>query len=167
MFIYLLRHAVAVDRADASLPNDDRPLTKDGRDKMEKAAQGIKRLLVDPMDLILTSPLARASDTARIAARALGCEDKVTVCPELAPGTPFEQLRDAMARHKDAEHIMLVGHAPDLNYTASALLGSQAAIVDLKKGALCCIETASLHSPQPGTLIWLLQPKQLRQLARQ
>jgi phosphohistidine phosphatase len=166
MFIYLLRHAVAVDRDGGEYPNDDRPLTKDGREKMVKAAQGIRRMLDEPVDAVLTSPLVRARDTARIAADALGCADRVTICAELSPGTPYEKLLTALSHYKEREQLVLVGHAPDLNFIASAMLGSRTAIVDLKKGGLCCIELPSLDGAKPGTLQWLLQPKQLRQLAK-
>jgi phosphohistidine phosphatase len=167
MFIYLLRHAVAVDRSDANLPNDDRPLTKDGREKMRKAAQGMSRLITEPVDVILTSPLSRAHDTALIAAEAMGCEDKVEVCPELSPGSSYPKLIAALSNHQHHAHVMLVGHAPDLNYIASALLGSASPIVELKKGALCCVEIASLTGRMEGKLLWLMQPKQLRQLAKE
>ncbi|HLP17395.1 MAG TPA: histidine phosphatase family protein [Bacteroidota bacterium] len=165
MFIYLLRHAVAVDRRDEQQPNDDRPLTKDGIEKMKKAAQGMKRLLADPIDVVLTSPLVRARDTARIAAEALGCEDRITVCTELAPGTPFETLREALTNYQRADKLMLVGHSPDLNFAASGFLGSASSIVEMKKGSVCCIEIASLAGRMEGRMHWLLQPKQLRQLA--
>lgn len=167
MFIYLLRHAIAVTRGDGNYPNDDRPLTREGREKMERASEGIRRIIDAPLDVILTSPLIRARDTALIAAEAMGCREKVELCPELEPGAEFRKVIEAIARHASAESVMLVGHAPDLNVLASALLGSQTAIVELKKGALCLVEIASLAGRMDGKLLWLLQPKQLRQLAKQ
>lgn len=166
MYIYLLRHAVAVNRADVTMPNDDRPLTKDGREKMEKAAQGIVRLMASVPEVILTSPLSRARDTAMIAAEAMKCVDHVVICQELSPGNSIETLLEALGKHAHREQIMLVGHAPDLNFTASTLLGSEIPIIELKKGGLCCIEITSLTGKRQGTLQWLLQPKQLRQLAK-
>jgi len=155
------RKGTTVGTSDA-----DRPLTKDGRKKMTNAANGIVRLLPAPIDVILTSPHARAKETAHITADAMGVKNKVRICPELSPGTPVPKLLRALAKYKTREHIMLVGHSPDLNAVASALLGTDALSVTLKKGSLCCIEKTSLSGRAKGTLVWLLQPKQLRQLAK-
>ena len=163
MFIYILRHAIAVQRGAAGYPNDDRPLTDDGKEKMRKEARGIATL-IDKVDVILTSPLIRAQDTATIAAEALGADHKVEVCKELLPGSSAKKLLLYLAKYKNLDHIMIVGHEPDLGFLASALLGSEHSIVEFKKGAMCCIEISSLPPREAGTLHWHLQPKQLREL---
>jgi phosphohistidine phosphatase len=164
MIVYILRHAIAVQRGTAGYPNDDRPLTDDGKDKMEKAAKGIAEI-VDDVDAILTSPLIRAHDTARIAARALGAEQKIEVCKELLPGGSLKGLLAFLSKFKALNSIMLVGHEPDLGYVASALLGSEKPVVEFKKGALCAVEVSTLPPRSSGKLIWHLQPKHLRSLA--
>ena len=68
MELYLVRHAIAEDRADAG--DDERALTEAGRAKMIRATQGLRKLKVRP-DLILTSPLRRARETAEILAQGL------------------------------------------------------------------------------------------------
>ena len=163
MFLYLLRHAIAVQRGTEGFLNDDRPLTKDGKDKMEKAARGISSL-IGSIDLILTSPLIRAHHTAKIAGEALGAKDKVEVCQELLPGSSARKLFLYLAKYKNLSHLMVVGHEPDLGYLASALLGSEHAIIEFKKGAVCCIEVSNLPPRRSGRLHWHLQPKQLRDL---
>ncbi|MEI6052961.1 MAG: histidine phosphatase family protein, partial [Opitutaceae bacterium] len=130
------------------------------------AAHGLDRLIPAPIDIILTSPLLRAKETAQITAEALGCERKVKLCPELAPGTSYPLLLKALAKYKTRGHIMLVGHTPDLNAVAAALLGSESLSVELKKGAACCIEIPTLTGRAKGKLVWLMQPKQLRQLGK-
>jgi phosphohistidine phosphatase len=164
MMVYILRHAIAVDRGIAGYPNDDRPLTEAGKAKMSKAARAIATL-VDDIDVILTSPLIRAHDTARIVARALGAEKKLELCKELAPGSSLKNLLSHLSKYRGLNGIMLVGHQPDLGYLASALLGSNEAIVEFKKGAICAIEVSALSPKGKGTLMWHLQPKQLRALA--
>ena len=163
MFIYILRHAIAVQRGTLAFPNDDRPLTDDGKDKMRKAARGMTTV-VDKVDVILTSPLVRAADTAKIAGEALSAEHAIEVCRELLPGASAKKLLLYLAKYKNLDSIMIVGHEPDLGYLASALLGSEQSIIEFKKGALCCIEVGSLPPRSPGTLVWHLQPKQLRDL---
>jgi phosphohistidine phosphatase len=164
MLVYVLRHAIAVERGTAGYPNDDRPLTEDGKDKMSKAAKGIAEL-IDDIDVILTSPLIRAHDTARIAARALGAERKVEVCKDLLPGNSLKNLLSYLSKYKGVNSIMVVGHEPDLGFLASALLGSDGSIIEFKKGAVCAIEVSTLPPRGKGKLIWHLQPKHLRALA--
>jgi phosphohistidine phosphatase len=164
MLVYILRHAIAIQRGTAGYRNDDRPLTDDGREKMTKAAKGIAKVVGD-VDVILSSPLIRAHDTAEIAARALGAEQKIEICKELLPGSSLKSFLTYLSKFKALNSIMVVGHEPDLGYMASALLGSDKSIVEFKKGALCAIEVSTLPSHSNGKLIWHLQPKQLRALA--
>lgn len=164
MIVYILRHAVAVPRGTAGYPNDDRPLTEEGKTKMTKAAKGIAEA-VDDVDVILSSPMIRAHETAEIAARALGAEQKLETCKELMPGASLKNLLSSMAKFKGLNGIMVVGHEPDLGYLASALLGSDESIVEFKKGSLCAIEVSTLPPRSKGKLLWHLQPKHLRSLA--
>ena len=163
MFIYFLRHGIAVQRGTAGYPNDDRPLTDEGKEKMRKGARGIAALL-DKIDIILTSPLIRAHDTAKIAAEALAADHKVEVCKELLPGSSAKKLILYLAKYKSLDHIMIVGHEPDLGFLASALLGSEDSVIEFKKGAMCCIEVSGMPPHAAGTLHWHLQPKQLREI---
>ena len=71
MKLLIIRHAIAVSRNSADLPDDERPLTGRGRRRFRKAADGLARI-VDRPDVLLTSPLRRAVQTAEIAAKAWG-----------------------------------------------------------------------------------------------
>ena len=164
MRVYLLRHAIAAERGSAAYADDDRPLTEEGKDKMGKAAKGMANLISD-IDVILTSPLTRAHDTARIAGRALRAESKVQVCKELSSGSSVKNLMTYLSKFRSLNAIMLVGHEPDLGFIASHLLGSDGSFVEFKKGSLCCIEVSSLPPRSKGVLIWHLQPKHLRALS--
>ncbi len=164
MIVYILRHAIAVEKGTPGYHNDDRPLTDDGKDKMAKAAKGIANLVSD-VDVIMSSPLVRAYDSAKIAARALGAEQKLEVCTNLLPGSSLKGLLTYMGKFKNLNGVMIVGHEPDLGYFASALLGSDDAIIEFKKGSLCAIEVSTLPPRAKGKLIWHLQPKQLRTLS--
>jgi phosphohistidine phosphatase len=165
MEVYILRHAIAVARGTAGYPHDDRPLTDEGVKKMERAAKGIIAVAPNP-DLILTSPMKRALETARIAARAFGTESTIEPCEQLRPGKSVENLLLYLAKYKDLERLLLVGHEPGMSGIASALLGFDRALFDFKKGALCRIDVATLPPVNPGTLIWHLSPKHLRMIGR-
>src|SRR3989442_14427769 len=74
MRLLVVRHAIAEDReAFARSHKDDstRPLTPDGRRKMERAALGLKEL-VPELDVLAASPYKRAIETAEIIAAAYG-----------------------------------------------------------------------------------------------
>ena len=164
MNIYILRHAIAVQRGEKEYPNDDRPLTKEGIYKMKEAAQGMRKI-VRRADIILSSPLIRAHDTARITAKALKYKHQILLRKELLPEASVAEILTYLKKFKETSRVMIVGHEPLLGNVAAALLGSTTSIVELKKGALCCISVPKLPSTAPGTLLWHLSPRQLRLLA--
>ena len=164
MNVYILRHAIATERGAKQYPNDDRPLTKEGVRKMKEAAPAI-RTIAGHVDVILSSPLVRAHDTAKIAAKALKYRYQILLRDELLPEAPAAEILTYLRRFKEAANVLIVGHEPLLGTIASALLGSATTAIEFKKGALCCISTPKLPSDTPGTLLWHLTPKQLRMLA--
>lgn len=165
MEIYILRHGIAVPGGTPGYRETERPLSEEGRVKMLQAVKGIS-LVVGEVDLILTSPLKRAQETALIATRALGGKEKVATFDPLKPGTPPEALLKALAPYREKERLMLVGHEPDLSTFASFLVGAQGPVLALKKGSLCRIDVGGLPPREPGTLRWLLTPGQLRAVGR-
>jgi phosphohistidine phosphatase len=165
MYIYLLRHAIAVERGTVHYPNDDRPLSEKGTKRFLRGAQGIAALL-NELDVILTSPLKRAHETAIMTAKQCGIPHKVVMTEYLLPGCIHNTIFPLLRKYKDKKHVMLVGHEPDLSRLASNFLGSSRSAINFKKGALCCIELPSLTPRAAGVLQWHLQPKQLRNLKR-
>jgi phosphohistidine phosphatase len=169
MNLYLLRHGIAAARDDPSNDSEsERPLTSKGIKRMRKAARGLRRLDI-PFAAILTSPLLRARQTGDIVAEVLGLESQLEEISGLAPESSVDHLLFGLTRFQDREHLLLVGHEPLLSDTAAFLLAGKngaGLAIELKKGALCHIEIDGLPSSTPGTLHWLLAPKQLRLLAR-
>ncbi len=166
MEIYLLRHGEAVPRGTPGYPNDDRPLTEDGTVKMTESARGIAKV-VDRIDVIVSSPLIRAVDTAKIAAEALGFNKKILTTEYLIPGYPQRNLFDFLKELNKEKSIMLVGHEPHLGYLASFMLGTTGHIIEFKKGGICRVDIKEFPPDGKGKLIWHLTPKQLRLLAKQ
>jgi phosphohistidine phosphatase len=165
MNLYLLHHGIAAS-AEETAPDGERPLTAKGIKRMRKGARGLRRLGVS-FDAILTSPLARARQTADIVAEALGLQAHLSVIETLQPDNSIEELLSSLSEYENREHLLLVGHEPLLSDTAAFLLtGKKTAALDLafKKGSLCHIEIDSLPPRDPGTLHCMLAPKQLRLL---
>jgi phosphohistidine phosphatase len=166
MRIYLLRHAVAVERGTPGYANDDRPLTQDGIAKMKKAAKGIAQS-IENVDLIMTSPLRRALETAKLVAAEYQCFDRIKATQSLLPGGDVKKLFEELARNKLREDVVLVGHNPGLGDIAAQLLGSSALLLEFKKGGICRIDIDDVTARHPGRLQWLLTSRQLRAMAKQ
>jgi phosphohistidine phosphatase len=166
MNLYFMRHGIAVDRADSGSGDRERQLTSKGIKRMNKAAKGLVTLSLF-FDRILTSPLERARQTAKIVAQTLQLENRVEEVEQLSPEQSAQDLLRALVPYSDQKQILLVGHEPQLSNTISVLLsGTAGAEIRLKKGALCCLEVDGLPPKKNGVLHWVLAPKHLRQMAR-
>jgi phosphohistidine phosphatase len=165
VLIYLVRHAIA-EVAAGGKSDADRRLTSEGRRRMRGVAAGLRRLGIVP-EVLLSSPLRRAEETAAVIVDVLGPELTVEILPALAPGCAPDEVLAALHRHRAAGQLMLVGHQPDLGCLASHLLTARADLVPLpfKKGGVAAIELSSLPPRSPGILHWFLTPKQLRLVA--
>ena len=163
MLLYLFRHGVAVDPSDPECPPDaERPLTREGIEKTRLAARGLRKLGVKP-DLILSSPLLRAVQTAEIAARELGWpKEKIHRTRALEPDADPAELLKELARLKQ-DVVLCTGHAPPLDELIDHAVGVRVAFTGLKKAGAACLEFASSASSR-GVLLWLRPPKVLRQL---
>ena len=155
--LYFLRHGQAGNRQDWRGDDSKRPLTVKGKQRMQREAATIWTLEL-PLDVIISSPLVRAAQTAEIVAKAKGSSAKLVTDGRLAPGFGPKHLAAIVAEHRGARGLMLVGHEPDFSETISQVTGGGR--LTMKKGALACVEvedSASLN----GTLGWLIPPKVL------
>lgn len=162
MNCYFLRHGIAVEPDEWQRSDDDRPLTREGIARMEREAKGIEDLSLD-LDVIVTSPLLRARQTAEIVADRLKLGGGIVEDARIAHGFDADSCRAILADHTDAQSIMLVGHEPTMSETIGRLIGG--ASIELKKAALAAVEFAD-HSARVGTLIFLIPPKLLAALGK-
>lgn len=137
MKLYLVRHAEAVERSPA-VAEEQRWLTTAGRRSFRANARLLARKKLRP-DLILTSPLVRAIQTAEILAEALQYEGELAMAAEAAPGFDLRQLTMLLARYPAVRRLVVVGHEPDLGALAGVLLGHEVA-VPLKKGMIIALK---------------------------
>lgn len=162
--LYLVRHGIA----EPNNPHGDgeRRLTDDGVRKLREGALGLKRLGVVP-DVVLSSPLCRAEQTARILATALAADVAVEIFPPLAPGHRPIDVLHALRPYRRVLQAILVGHQPDLGELASHLLTGSTALAALpfRKGGVAAIALHALPPRESGTLEWFVTPKQLRWMA--
>jgi phosphohistidine phosphatase len=149
MQLYFLRHGEA-DWPGWTKPDDERPLTDFGKKEVRQVAKLLNRLKVKP-DLIVTSPLPRALQTAEVAAEQL----KTKLCQDeaLEPGFGIGELRTVLKRHR-SKVLMLVGHEPDFSSVISALTGAS---VKLSKAGVALVDIDP--EAEEGRLLWLFPPK--------
>jgi len=155
--LYLVRHAIAEERGPRWPDDGRRPLTSKGIERFREVAAGL-RAIEARIDLVLTSPLVRARQTADLLAAALDPHPPVEVSDALAPGASPRALAAVLSRAKRAR-IACVGHEPDLGQLAAHHVGASRPL-ELKKGGICRID---LDAPAgPGRLVWLASPGLLR-----
>lgn len=161
MRLYLVRHAIA-ENVSPTGRDKDRRLTAEGRTRMRGAAAGLRALGVG-VDLVLTSPLERARETAAIVAEAMGGVE-LRILDELAAGAAPTSVLQALRPHRGLAAIALVGHQPDLGYLASQLMTGRADACPLpfKKGAIACFDVTTGAGALRGVPEWFMTSKQLR-----
>ena len=162
MNCYFLRHGIAVEPDEWTGPDFDRPLTREGIERMKCEARAIADLSLQ-LDVIVTSPLLRARQTAEIVADRLKLRDDIVEDERLADGFDSRRLSEILGEHDKAGAIMLVGHEPTMSATIGRIIGD--ANVELKKAALAGVALSDASATR-GTLICLIPPKVLTQLGK-
>lgn len=156
MRIYILRHGISEPRRPGK-PDAARKLTKKGKQRLVRVLEGAKQAGVTP-DLVLSSPLARAVETAQLAAEVLGHAGEIAETDALAPDATPQQLWQEIRKRKSAGNLLLAGHEPHLGKSIAYLLGVPDLTIDLKKGALVRLDVDRLNGEPHAVLKWLLTP---------
>jgi phosphohistidine phosphatase len=160
--LYVIRHGIAEERGDAWPDDTKRPLTEEGIARLKKEARGLVAMGVT-IDVILTSPLVRAKQTADALASAFNAKPSIVTIESLAPGGSHQAILADLEKHARRKRLALVGHEPGLGEFVARLIGARRP-VELKKGAVCRIDIEGLPPGSPGALRWLITPKVLRKL---
>jgi len=161
MELLLFRHGIAeVDGPDGT--DESRRLTEEGVDKTAQAARGLAKV-IDPPEAVLTSPLVRAAETARIVAGVFDVEPETL--DALGHGSPVDICEQIATRSEQS--LMLVGHEPSLSCTAELLCtGSSGRFLQLKKAGCICLDVDfGLDLDEVAAVLkWVTTPKMLRAL---
>ena len=160
MIVYFLRHASAGQSKNDPAKDDKRALDDDGIEQCGYIGRALAALDVH-VDVVISSPLKRATQTASLVGNEMGHEGKLVIDRALLPGASFQSFRDLLNRHSKQEAVLVVGHNPSMSEFLGKLIGDGAeASIDLKKGAVAKVEVdrklAALH--------WCLTPKVVRTL---
>ena len=163
MIVYFIRHASAGERLDNPAKDEKRALDDEGTLQCRYIGRALALMDVHP-DLILSSPLKRAVQTASAVANELGYEGKIVMEGTLRPEAELEDFLEALRAHARAEVVIVVGHRPSLDEFVSRIIGSPAGSrpsVVMKKGAVARVD---LEKRLRGVLQWCLTPKIVRAL---
>jgi len=161
MIVYFLRHANAGERMASPKKDEKRGLDKEGIEQCGYVGRALAALDVQ-VDVVLSSPLKRATQTAALVGNEMGFEGKILTDSALRPQATFAEFRKVLDKYASHEAIMVVGHNPNLSEFLGRVIspaGCEAAL-ELRKGAVAKVELRR----SSGWLSWCLTPKVLRTL---
>lgn len=174
--LYLIRHGIADDLHPVGVPgtplttagshdtaDEQRGLTPKGQAKTRQVAQRLRQLQLY-FDLLLTSPLVRARQTAEIL-KSEGLSAHLEESPNLSPLGKFSSWLTWWEnwRHSGHTSLALVGHQPDLSQWAEILIWGEAKqVLELKKAGVIGMTLPNVGSPVGNShLFWLTPPRLL------
>ena len=161
MQLLLIRHGEAGEARDwakTGRPDDERPLTDEGAEEMRAVAAGL-RVTIPSIDLIASSPLTRALQTADLVAEQYAGVTRVTI-GELAPDQRPFALVDWLSAHEWADVVTVVGHNPHLSELATWLLQDDE-LIDMKKASALLIDFPGDVGKRSGRRAWYRKRKEL------
>lgn len=163
MNLYLLRHASAGTRRANPLVDAKRPLDKEGKKHCLMLGNALVAMDVQ-FDLVLSSPLKRAVQTASLVGTETGYEQKIQLSDAIAPAATFAAFQRMLEGHLDRENVLVVGHDPNISLFAGRLIAPadmpKAPAIRMRKGSI-----AKFNLSRGKTdLQWLLDPRTVRTL---
>jgi phosphohistidine phosphatase len=161
MIIYFLRHASAGEHLATPKKDEKRALDKEGIEQCGYIGRALSAIDVQ-VDVIISSPLKRATQTASLVGNEMGYEGKLQIETGLKPGANFADFRRLLEKYAKQESIMVVGHNPNLSQFLGTIISESGceASIELKKGAVARVDMRR----SSGTLQWCITPKALRTL---
>ncbi len=158
MNIFILRHASAGTRRANPALDAKRGLDKEGKEQCLLVARFLNTLDIQ-FDLIASSPLKRALQTASLVGTELGYEASIQATEVLAPLATVKGFLTYLDTISNYENVLLVGHNPNLQHFLGALVAAPGrANIRLRKGAIARVDAQR----RPGTLLWIVDPRMIR-----
>ena len=159
MIVYFLRHANAGQKRLNPVQDDKRPLDKEGIEQCRYVGRLLNTLDVH-VDLILSSPLKRATQSASMVGNEIAYEQRIETTPALHPSAAFDSFRQLLLQLGELEAVMVVGHNPNLSQFLSLLVsgGLSERAIEMKKGSVARVEVGAKRS----VLNWLITPRLIK-----
>jgi phosphohistidine phosphatase len=158
MYLYLMRHANAGLRRENPLLDEKRGLIKEGKEQCILMARVLAALRVQ-VDVIVSSPLKRALQTAQFVGTELGYDARVEISPALGLDADFADFQEMLASYSDLDGVLAVGHNPSVFQFLGRLISSNgAAAIRMRKGSVARVDL----DRHPPLLQWLIDPRSAR-----
>jgi len=172
MNLYLMRHADAGVPRDNPILDAKRGLVKEGKQQCMLMA-GVLTALKAQIDVIISSPLKRARQSAQFVATEIGFESPIEICPALAPDGDYAAFQQMISKHSSREGVLVIGHNPNLHQFIAKLISGNGngngysstnsnagtgGTIRLRKAAIARVDM----SRHPSQLQWLIDPRLAR-----
>ncbi|MGB7984433.1 MAG: phosphohistidine phosphatase SixA [Terracidiphilus sp.] len=158
MNLYLMRHASAGLRRGNPLIDDKRALIKEGKEQCVLMARVLASLKVQ-VDVIVSSPLKRALQTAQFVGTELGYDQRVEISQSLAPDADYADFQQMLAHYSGFEGVLAVGHNPNVfQFLGRLIAGNDGAAIRMRKGSIARVDL----DRHPPLLHWLIDPRSAR-----
>ncbi|MGZ5485544.1 MAG: phosphohistidine phosphatase SixA, partial [Nitrososphaeraceae archaeon] len=148
-----------------------RQLTVSGKKEVVEIAKSLKKLGVN-FNVIISSPLTRAFQTAKIIAEEYNLTEQIEQSEELKPNGSKDSLSNKLSKLSIDSVILIVGHEPYLSSMINDIISNNADTdrnyntnhnnIILKKAGLSRIKITSTVPKLKGELRWLLTPRILK-----
>jgi phosphohistidine phosphatase len=160
MNLYLMRHAHAGLKRENSILDAKRSLIKEGKDQCVLMARVLNALKVQ-VDVIVSSPLKRALQTAQFVGTEMGYEAKVEISSALAPEAKYADFLDMLAKYADLDGVLAVGHNPNVfQFLGRLVTGNGGAAIRMRKASVARIDL----DRHPALMQWLIDPRTARSI---
>jgi len=164
-----MRHGEAGKRIPVAAKDSVRALTAAGRQDVEEVGEALAKLGFR-FDVVATSPLKRAKETASIVSEALNRKSRIEEWSELSPEGSRSALYRRLTSVRPGSKVLCVGHEPYLTIAMGEIAGrggdgSAGFRVSLKKAGMAKLLVTGFNPRISGELRWLLTPKQIRRMA--
>lgn len=159
MIIYFLRHGNAGQKRINPIQDEKRPLDKEGIEQCRFVGR-LLNTLDARVDLIFSSPLKRATQTAAMVGNEIDYELKIEQTPALHPNADYETFRQLLLQVRKLEAVMVVGHNPNMSEFLSLLItgGLNEKAIEMKKGGIARVEMGAKRS----VLNWMVTPRLIK-----
>lgn len=166
MDLYLLRHGDAGDHLLSPAMDNARQLTTEGNEKTRAVVRALKAMKYASPEAVVSSPLTRAQETARIAIANFAPEAHFEISSVITPGGEMETTMAFIQKMSERyKSLMLVGHDPHLSCFASVLLsGQMRPVIEMKKSSLALFTITEMDVPRMRGELRLLLPSRIAHL---
>jgi phosphohistidine phosphatase len=161
MFLYFLRHASAGQQLSNAKKDEKRGLDADGIAQCGYIGRALAALGVQ-VEVILSSPLKRSTQTAALVGNEMGHEGKLILENALRPESGYSDFQKMLQKYARQDSVLVVGHNPNLREFLGRVISDRGceATIELKKGAVAKVEMQRTS----GSLSWCITPRILRAL---